>query len=252
MQDDGNTAMSGVENGSATNHYSNKVLSMNQMRRFRSMIIKSKDKNVPRSDKLKNDLRMERARVDINKKLLRQMESRLKAQHITEAMSFTVLGDEYSVRLELDLHFHEVNDRCLTTGRTLLCEAAARGHFPIVSMLVKDFHADVNIPSLLGKSSPLHLAVANDYRQVVALLLTHSAEVNAIDKYGNAPLHLVKSVNILRLLLKFGAELFLKNNAGLVPAEYYTRITNPDKGYNSEVGFEFSRVRESAIELRRS
>jgi ankyrin repeat protein len=105
-------------------------------------------------------------------------------------------------------------------------------------MLLRDFNADPTITTLLGASSPLHLAVSGGYRQIAAILLTYGADVNATDKNGVTPLQLVNNISVLKLLLKHNANILQKNKQGLTALDYYLRYTNPDKGELSDVGLE--------------
>jgi ankyrin repeat protein len=108
----------------------------------------------------------------------------------------------------------------------MLTEAVAAGQHHIVRMLIREFCADVDKPSLLGTSSPLHFAVSGSYRQIASLLITSGCDINARDMFGYTPLHLVKTYSILKLLLKFGADASLRANDGSSPSEYYKAHTN--------------------------
>ncbi len=83
----------------------------------------------------------------------------------------------------------------------------------------KDFiskGADVNIKNKDGKT-PLHIAVENNYEDIVKLLLQKNADVNAKDNNGNTPLHIaVEKGNyfVIKELLKAGADKNIKNNEG--------------------------------------
>ena len=217
-----------------------KVLSVSQVKRLRRMITQKASIEVVRSDQAKNELRMSRAREEIHRRVMHQLDERLRRMSVSEAMLQTVLGDEYLVRLELDLRLHPIDERSSATGHTLLSEAASRGHLPIVRMLLKEFGADPNISTLLGASSPLHLAVVGSHRQVAAMLIIHGADLQAEDRYGSSPLHLVSNIKVLRLLLKHGADILRKNKAGLTPLQYFLQHTNPDRGELSEVGMEMA------------
>ena len=228
-----------------------KVLSVSQVKRLKRMITQKSSVEMVRSDQAKNELRMNRARKEIQRRVLHQLDERLRKMSVSEAMLQAVLGDEYLVRLELDLCLHPIDERSSATGHTLLTEAASRGHLPIVRMLLKDFGADPNIPTLLGASSPLHLAVIGSHRQIAAMLIIHGADLEAADRYGSCPIHFVSNVKILRLLLKHGANILKKNKAGLTPLQYYLQCTNPDRGELSEVGIELQlREREQRDQLR--
>ena len=228
-----------------------KVLSLSQVKRLKRMIVQRSTAETVRSASVKNELRMNRAREEIGRRVLQQLDGRMRSTAVSEARLQTILGNEYLVRLELDLGLHPVDERDRSTGHTLLTEAASRGHFPIVRMLLKDFRADPNLPTLLGSSTPLHLAVIGSHRPIAALLIIHGADLEAEDRYGCCPLHLVSNMKVLRLLLKHGANILKKNKAGLTPLQYYLQFTNPERGELSEVGIELQlRERQRRDQLR--
>jgi len=45
-----------------------------------------------------------------------------------------------------------------------------------------------------------------------------------MDKQGNSPLHLCKTIGILKLLIKFGSDPCLKNKKGETPVEVFNSI----------------------------
>ncbi|MEO0202771.1 MAG: ankyrin repeat domain-containing protein [candidate division WOR-3 bacterium] len=99
-----------------------------------------------------------------------------------------------------------------------LLESVSRGELS----KTKDFinkGADINIKNNNGKT-PLHIAVENEYEDIVKLLLEKNVDVNIKDNEGNTPLHkAVKNGNyfIIKELLKFGADKNIKNNEGKTP-----------------------------------
>lgn len=127
---------------------------------------------IVRSQARKKKLALESARIGMKKKdelmvqkiqemlLHSQREyvaTRLRLSNIYDATLYAKLGDEHSLRQEIEMG-HDINERDMTTGRTPLLEAIAGGHFHIVRMLCSEYLADVHIRTLLGHSTPLHLA----------------------------------------------------------------------------------------------
>jgi ankyrin repeat protein len=110
-------------------------------------------------------------------------------------------------------------------GRTILISAVGSGHFHIVRMLCNEFKVDVNMKSFLGNASPLHIAVENNFRQIASFLISFGAEVNSLDYLGCTPLHRLKSFRLLKLLLKFKVDPFIKSNEGLTPLGHYLNYT---------------------------
>jgi ankyrin repeat protein len=89
---------------------------------------------------------------------------------------------------------------------------------------VKDFvnkGADINIKNKDGKT-PLHIAVENNYEDIIKFLLENKADVNVKDNEGNTPLHIaIKKGNyfVIKELIKFGADKNAKNNKGETPLD---------------------------------
>ena len=88
--------------------------------------------------------------------------------------------------------------------------------------------ADVNTKDKNGKTI-LHIAIENNYEDIVKFLIQNKADVNIKDNDGNTPLHLaVKNGNdfIVKLLLKAGAKKDIKNNEGKTPLDLAKEINN--------------------------
>ena len=51
-----------------------------------------------------------------------------------------------------------IDERSAGLGRSLLHEACAYGHRPLVICLVEEFDADIHKRTLLGRDTPIHLA----------------------------------------------------------------------------------------------
>jgi ankyrin repeat protein len=73
--------------------------------------------------------------------------------------------------------------------------------------------------------NPLHLSVANNHRQITVILCQNGCNPNHKDITGSTPLHFVKSKTVLKVLLRFGADPRIRNQAGLTPRENYLRST---------------------------
>lgn len=136
------------------------------------------------------------------------------------ATRFAKQGDEFRLRQEM-LFGHPVDYLDPKTGRSVLLEACAGGHFHIVRMLVNEFNAEVNISTSMGKSSTLHLAVESGYRQIASFLITNGADVNGRDKFLRTPLHLISKVTLMKLLLKYKVDVVAKSNEGIVYIYHY-------------------------------
>jgi hypothetical protein len=152
------------------------------------------------------------------------LQERLNSLPSSRASKYALVGDEFNLRKEL-LRGFPVNEIDARSGRTLLLESVAGGHFHLVRMLVIDFQADVNCITTLGKTTPLHIAVENGLRQIASMLITYGANIHAIDMFGRTPLHMVKDTSLFKLLMKFPVDVCAKTNKGLTPLGYYLSVT---------------------------
>ncbi|EEY61921.1 uncharacterized protein PITG_13894 [Phytophthora infestans T30-4] len=107
---------------------------------------------------------------------------------------------------EVDDADFAVNARDPKTGRALLHEACARGDMGIVKLLLMKTEADLMLRTMLGRCTPLHLAVSNNHRPIVFLLLSHGADALSRDRFGCSPLHYVKSPSVAKLLVQYGGK----------------------------------------------
>lgn len=98
--------------------------------------------------------------------------------------------------------------------------AAARGHYEIVSLLLKK-DPDINARNN-KQETPLHVAVSCENHQIVSLLLEKGANPNAQNNVGRTPLHLfvphaAQSIAIAKELLQAKADVNAKDVNGLTP-----------------------------------
>ena len=151
------------------------------------------------------------------------LQERLNSLPSSRASKYAIVGDEFRLRQEL-LRGHPVNEVDSRSGRTLLLEAVAAGYLHLVRMLIYDFHADLSCVTSLGKATALHIAVDGNFRQIASMLITHGANLNARDMFGRTPLHMVKSLSMLKLLLKYPVDVIAKTNKGLTPLGHYLQV----------------------------
>ena len=122
------------------------------------------------------------------------------------------VGDDRSLRNMLTSGQLSVTAKDPSTGRSILIAAVVANQCLIVRMLVKDFNANVDDISLLGQLSSLHFAVIGGYRQIILFLLSSGANVNYQNRQGCTPLHLVSTLGITKLLLKYGADPLIRSS----------------------------------------
>ncbi|XP_050411714.1 ankyrin repeat and SOCS box protein 13 [Patella vulgata] len=154
----------------------------------------------------------------------------------------------------------EVNVRNID-GATPLCDACSNGSLPCIEYLL-DHGAIVNPPLLM--TSPLHEAVLRDNVDCIELLIKAGARVDASDCHFGTPLHISaykdheacasillklgasvnatkihltplhdaarhQDVSFLTLLLNHGADIYARNNHGLLPRDLIRSSTSPAK-----------------------
>ncbi|KAL4105945.1 hypothetical protein PRIC1_004000 [Phytophthora ramorum] len=123
------------------------------------------------------------------------------------AMDLAIAGDvDELARFLQDNPSFATNTRNPKSGRSLLHEACARGQMEIVKLLLQKTDADLTLRTMLGRCTPLHLAVTNNYRPIVFLLLSHGADASSRDRFACSPMHYVKSLSVAKLLLQYGGK----------------------------------------------
>ncbi|KAK4078254.1 uncharacterized protein Triagg1_3270 [Trichoderma aggressivum f. europaeum] len=91
-------------------------------------------------------------------------------------------------------------------GWTCLHLAAIYGHEDLLTCIIEDCGADINIGDNDSRT-PLHLAIENKSLPAISLLINAGAQVNAKSKDGSTPLHIaVKQIDTVQLLLQNGAD----------------------------------------------
>ncbi len=103
-------------------------------------------------------------------------------------------------------------------GESPLMIAAIKGDLATCKLLLAH-GAQVNLPGW----SPLHYAATGPDPKVVGLLLEHGAAVDALSPNGSTPLMMAAqygSEDSLRLLLKHGASSKIRNEQGLMAADF--------------------------------
>lgn len=107
-----------------------------------------------------------------------------------------------------------------------LMMASIKGHTELVKLLIaKD--ADVNKTGW----TPLHYAASSAKKNIIELLLEHSAYIDAESPNGSTPLMMAAmyaNADCVRLLLESGADPTLKNQLGLSASEFAQRVSRED------------------------
>lgn len=176
------------------------------------------------------------------------LEIRLKEKPIARAFMYAILGNEYKLKQELEFG-HDVDERDMTSGRTVLLEAVAAGHFHIVRMLLNNYKPNLQVPTFLGQTSPLHMAVEKGYRQITSILLTCGADYDALDKRGCTPLHGVKKLSLLKLLFKTRIDACIRSKEGLTPYFHYLKYVPKEEQIPDIIAMMAEREDRRAMEM---
>ena len=91
--------------------------------------------------------------------------------------------------------------------RTSLFQAVAGGHVELVRILLE--HGADKEARYGNGTSPLEQALMVGRVDIAEVLLEHDADVNAQDSQNRTPLHLARGEEIVRLLLKHGADAYV-------------------------------------------
>ncbi|KAK3106141.1 hypothetical protein FSP39_013556 [Pinctada imbricata] len=97
-----------------------------------------------------------------------------------------------------------------------LTEAVFNEDLSLVQEILEKGTVDLNEVDSNGRSV-IFCAVNRGNSELVKILLNYGADTRMIDKYGNTVLHWCGSLEILNLLILYGADIFAKNQGGLTP-----------------------------------
>ena len=151
------------------------------------------------------------------------------------AMGELVSDDEEPVEVAVPSRY---NHSFGTLPRSIWFAAAKSGDVGILKALIESGTARVNARGDWGKSA-LHHAVEHRRTNAVKLLLAAHADPNACDRESqDAPLHMAAyqgSVNIVRALLQFGADLDQRNGNGRTPASLASQTGGGPQAHKEEV-----------------
>ncbi|MEO6149608.1 MAG: ankyrin repeat domain-containing protein [Mucilaginibacter sp.] len=124
----------------------------------------------------------------------------------------------------------EATDYHAEDGFTPLGLASYFGQYEVARYLVSK-GAEINLPSNNGFNVfPLHSAAAGNFTNIATLLIENGADVNIKQQAGVTPLHSAAqngNVELLILLLEHGAEVNTRMEGGKLPADLAR-----EKGYD--------------------
>lgn len=105
-------------------------------------------------------------------------------------------------------------------GRTLLIHSALYKRLEIAKWLIEN-GASIDERDMQGLSA-LHCAVISNAADVAEYLIKQGADINARDNFGNPPLmRAALNVNMIKLLLDYGADVTLENKRGATLEKIY-------------------------------
>ncbi len=116
-------------------------------------------------------------------------------------------------------------------GQTLAMLSVFENQIEILKYLIKH-GADLNKGDNDG-CTPLHAAALENNLSAAEIILEAGAQVDKEDKFGNTPLSEAaytyrKDLSLISLLLKYGADPFHKNKAGISPYEFADKTKKID------------------------
>ena len=118
-------------------------------------------------------------------------------------------------------------------GLSPLAQACEEGCLKIVELLLKEDGPDINETDASG-NTPLHFASGKGHDDIIKLLISQKAAVNAVNCHGDTPLFWAVNNNHIssaKLLIEHGAEVNQKNEYGWSPLHL-----SAYKGYQEMTG----------------
>jgi ankyrin repeat protein len=130
-------------------------------------------------------------------------------------------GDAEKLKMQMQ-NISNINKRDVAggSGRSLLHHAVINGHEDCVDVLLESDLININLKTLLGKDTSLHLAALISNRNIVFKLLQHGANPNSKNSFGSTPLHYATDKKIACLLVTFGGKVTVKDSSKRKPIDY--------------------------------
>lgn len=98
--------------------------------------------------------------------------------------------------------------------------------------LLLEHGADVDTTESIYNRTMLYYAARYGTKEMCEFLLDHGANINAVDKFGNTPLHGAYSMDqhdIIELLIRRGANVDARNSYGRTPMKFPTTVFHDAK-----------------------
>jgi len=118
--------------------------------------------------------------------------------------------------MEILTHYPEMVNGVIENNCPPLHLAAMKGKTKVAALLIK-MGADVNLSFGKDFQSPLHQACWYGEPSMVLLLLEKGAKVNAVEYRGYTPLHIIHNLESAKILIRFGADIHIKDKKGRSP-----------------------------------
>lgn len=144
---------------------------------------------------------------------------KIKYSRVTLLHLAIIAGDPDSVRLLIE-NGADVNLKHDDASPLHLATRNNRARIEIVKSLLQAGADIQNSAGLLENVIRNRNLVKTDKLNFLKVLIGAGADVNARDRFGDAPLHCVSDIDILKLLVGNGADITIRDNDGQTPLSY--------------------------------
>ena len=158
--------------------------------------------------KVRNLLRM----IQLGVHVLRTDQCGFSALHVAASNGHT---NAVRLLIENGVGVNEVTRSSNNPGDTSLMLAAEKGHLPTIQNLLEK-GGELNKGNEMGWL-PLHFAAKGDHTEVVKFLLEKDGDVLAATASGKTVLHLATRLDLIRILVRHGANIQAKDISGRTP-----------------------------------
>jgi ankyrin repeat protein len=99
----------------------------------------------------------------------------------------------------------------------MLHEAASMGDLELCELLLEWEGSDVGSRCLVGRDTAIHFAAIGGNWKVIDMLALYGARINDTDKFALTPLHMATSMEVVKHLIRHGADERIHDSFGRTP-----------------------------------